>query len=238
MPSTLTICCSLRMTEPVRASTNVASRLGVPSSWTPPLSTRHQRVLLLAGAGFLLALFAAPAFEMQNEFLRQYRGFSAARISAFTLLTSTPAAIGIVLGGRVADVRGRRVLGAVAIAGGAIATVLMFTVDGWSMWMWAVVGSVIGASAVPIIGVYRAELFPTGMRGRAAGVVDLVALCGSAIGLVVVGWLADEWDGFAGPIALLSIGPLVVAALVLVAFPETAHRSLEDINPEDRILSG
>src|SRR4051812_32706869 len=202
---------------------------------SPPLSTRRRRVLLLAAAGFLLALFAAPAFEMQNEFLRQDRGFSAARISAFTLLTSTPAAPGIVLGGRFADVRGRRVLGAVAIAGGTIATVLMFSVEGWSMWAWAVIGSVVGASAVPIIGVYRAELFPTGMRGRAAGVVDLVALCGSAIGLVVVGHLADEWDGLAGPIALLSIGPLVVAALVLIAFPETAHRSLEDINPEDEL---
>jgi hypothetical protein len=27
-----------------------------------------------------------------------------------------------------------------------------------------------------------------------------------------------------------------VAAIVLLAFPETAHRELEDINPEDRII--
>jgi MFS family permease len=200
---------------------------------SPALGTRNQRILLLAAAGFLLALFAAPAFELQNDFLRRDRGFSAARISAFTLLTSTPAALGIVIGGRVADVRGRRLLGAFAIASGAITTVLMFTVTGWPMWAWAVTGSVIGASAVPIIGVYRAELFPTGLRGRAAGLIDLVALCGSALGLIVVGRLADRWGGFAQPIALLAIGPLVVAGLVLIAFPETARRSLEDLNPED-----
>jgi putative MFS transporter len=132
-------------------------------------------------------------------------------------------------------VRGRRLLGAVAIAGGTIATVLMFAVAGWPMWAWAVIGSVIGASAVPIIGVYRAELFPTGLRGRAAGTIDLVALCGSALGLVLAGTLADRWGGFAGPIALLAAGPLVVAALVLVAFPETARRSLEELNPEDEL---
>ena len=40
-PSTLTICCSVRMTEPVFASTKVARRLGVPSFCTPPLSTRQ-----------------------------------------------------------------------------------------------------------------------------------------------------------------------------------------------------
>jgi MFS family permease len=202
---------------------------------SPGLGTRNQRILLLAAAGFLLALFAAPAFELQNDFLRRDRGFSAARISLFTLLTSTPAALGIVIGGRVADVRGRRLLGAFAIAGGALTTVAMFTVSGWPMWAWSVTGSVIGASAVPIIGVYRAELFPTGLRGRAAGLIDLVALCGSALGLIAVGRLADRWGEFAGPVAVVAAGPILVALLVLVAFPETAHRSLEELNPEDEL---
>ena len=38
MPSTLTICSSLRITMPVRASTYVARREGVPSAWVPPVS--------------------------------------------------------------------------------------------------------------------------------------------------------------------------------------------------------
>ena len=32
---------------------------------------------------------------------------------------------------------------------------------------------------------------------------------------------------------MLAIGPLLMAVLVLVAYPETAHRELEDLNPED-----
>jgi hypothetical protein len=32
----------------------------------------------------------------------------------------------------------------------------------------------------------------------------------------------------------LSVGPLVVAALVILRFPETASIELEDLNPDDR----
>jgi hypothetical protein len=34
--------------------------------------------------------------------------------------------------------------------------------------------------------------------------------------------------------AVLAAGPMALAVLVLVAYPETARRPLEDLNPEDR----
>ena len=52
---------------------------------------------------------------------------------------------------------------------------------------------------------------------------------------LVAGRLSDRWDGLGPALALLSIGPLLMAVLVLVAYPETAHRELEDLNPEDRL---
>jgi MFS family permease len=200
-----------------------------------PIAGHGRRLRLLAIAGFLLALFAAPSFQFQNDFLRQERGFSAARISLFVLLTNTPAAIGIVAGGRLADVRGRRVVGAIGVAGGIIATMIMFVVTGWPMWMWSIVGGIIGAMTVPALGVYRPELFPTGLRGKAAGILQVITVCGSATGLIFVGQLADRWGSFAGPIAIVGLVALSVAVLVLVAFPETAQRSLEELNPEDAI---
>ena len=201
----------------------------------PPLATHRRRLWLLASAGFFVALFAAPAFQFQNDFLRQDRGFSAARITAFTLLTATPAGIGIIAGGRLADVHGRRIVGAIGLAGGTIATVVMFAVSGWPMWFWSLLGGVVGGLTVPALGVYRPELFPTGLRGKAAGVLEVIGVCGSAVGLIFVGRLADRWGSFAGPIAIVALAALGVAVLVLVAFPETAHRSLEDLNPEDEI---
>ena len=36
--------------------------------------------------------------------------------------------------------------------------------------------------------------------------------------------------------AVLAIGPLLMAALVLLRYPETVHRELEELNPEDRLV--
>jgi MFS family permease len=193
-----------------------------------------RRLALLAGTAFLVALFASPAFQLQNDFLREQRGFSAARISLFTVVTSTPASIGIVLGGRLADVRGRRVVGAIGLVGGTLGIVAAYASTGWPLWAWTTAGAIVAGLVVPALGVYRPELFPTGLRGRASGIIEGVALSGSAIGLVLVGHLVDRWDGYEGPIALVALGPLVAAVLILVAFPETARRELEDLNPEDR----
>jgi MFS family permease len=92
---------------------------------------------------------------------------------------------------------------------------------------------VIGSAAVPALGVYGPELFPTSLRGRVGGLLAITALVGSAVGLVVGGAVADTPGGLAGALVPLALGPLLVAALVLVAYPETARRELEELNPED-----
>jgi MFS family permease len=82
--------------------------------------------------------------------------------------------------------------------------------------------------------VYGPELFPTSLRGRANGIINTVGTVGSVIGLVLAGFLIDQLDSFGLALGLLAIGPLVMAAVVLAFFPETAWRELEDLNPEDR----
>lgn len=193
-----------------------------------------RRFWLLAGSALLLSLFTAPASQLMNEFLRDERGFSAARISLFTLATNTPGAIGIVVGGRLADTRGRRLVGAVGVAGGVGLTVAMVLSGGWPMWALSALGAVVGAATVPALGVYGPELFPTSLRGRANGVISILGVTGSVIGLLVAGYLSDRWGGLGPALAVLSVGPALMAVLVLVAYPETAHRALEDLNPEDR----
>jgi MFS family permease len=94
---------------------------------------------------------------------------------------------------------------------------------------------VIGGAAIPALGVYGAELFPTGNRGKASGLISMLALVGSSIGLVAAGWALDQAIGYGTVMAVLAVGPLVVAALVAIIYPETAHHELEDLNPEDRM---
>jgi MFS family permease len=196
-----------------------------------------RRFWLLAASAFLLSLFTAPASQLLNEFLRDEEGFSALRITLFSILTNTPGGIGLVVGGRLADTRGRRIVGATGLIGGTVLTVAMVLFGGWPMWGLSVTAAVLGAMVVPALGVYGPELFPTSLRGRANGIIGILGVTGSVIGLGVAGYLSDRWDGLGQALALLSVGPLLMAVLVLVAYPETAHRELEELNPEDEVQS-
>jgi MFS family permease len=208
-------------------------RFEAPHLTAPPLQRR--RFALLAVSGLLVNLLVAPQSFFNNRYLKDVRNYSALKISIFTLCTNTPGAVGIVAGGKLADTRGRRLVGAIALAGGAVFTVVQFSVGGWPMWVSSTVAAVVGGAAIPALGVYGAELFPTGNRGKASGLISMLSLVGSSIGLLGAGWALDQTVGYGTVMAILAVGPLVVAALVVILYPETAHHELEDLNPEDRV---
>ncbi len=197
------------------------------------LAGHGRRLWLLAVSGLLTNLFIAPQSQFTNRYLRSEHGFSAGRISLLTLVVGAPAVIGIIAGGRIADVRGRRVVAAVALVGGAICTIGFYFADGWALWIWPLVGNIVSAASIPALGVYGPELFPTSLRGRANGIVAVCSLGGSAAGLVLAGALGDHFGRLGPAMTLLALGPLLVAVLVLAAYPETAGRELEELNPED-----
>jgi MFS family permease len=193
----------------------------------------HDRLWLLGVSVFLLQLFTAPASQLQNEFLRDERAYSAIAITLFSVCTATPAGIGVVAGGRLADVHGRRIVGAIGLVGGIAGTVVMFLTRGPAMWLWSLGASVVGGATLPALGVYGPELFPTGVRARANGVLVIASVIGSASGLIAAGWLSDTIGGLGRALAVLAIGPAVLTVLVVLRYPETARKELEELNPED-----
>ena len=64
------------------------------------------------------------------------------------------------------------------------------------------------------------------------------SLVGSATGLILAGVLSDHFGRIAPAMSILAVGPLLLAVLVVAAYPETAGRELEDLNPEDRPMTG
>ena len=189
---------------------------------------RGGRFVLLATMFFLLNLFIAPASQLQNDYLRVDRGFSGWTITVFTVLTSTPAAIGVVVGGRWADTRSRRsalIPGLLAIG---VFNGLFFALAGPQMWVVALFAAVLGGLSVASLGVLGPELFPTARRGGVRGALTVVAVTGSVLGLVLAGAGVDR-SGYGPTFLLLGLGPVVAAGLA-VAVPETSRRELEDIN--------
>jgi len=226
---------------PASNSPATNSSSAVPSVGNSPIAKHApanpdmmHRLLLLGGALFLLSIFTTPASQFLNEYLRDERDFSGVQLVAFQLLTNTPAGISLYLAGRWADKRGRRQIAMVALLGMAAFTTLKFSAAGWPMWGWGLGSSLFAAAMVPVIGVYGPELFATSQRGRSNGILTVIGVAGGALGLLLVGQLAERWDSFGQVFAIFSVTPLAVIALVFFLFPETAQKELETLNPTDK----
>lgn len=191
------------------------------------------RFAVLAASAFLINIFAAPANGFFNEFLKTEQGYDGLKITGLQVITNLPGGISMIVGGRLAESRGRRIIGAFGTVGGFGFTVLMFLSTGAGIWLFSTLGTLIGAIAIPALGVYGAELFPTGSRGLAGGGLNLFGVAGGVLGLLAAGALSDHYGSFGPTMAILGLGPLVVVFLILFLYPETAHRELEELNPED-----
>ena len=195
-----------------------------------------RRLWILVALGLAINVFAAPASQLQADYLRTDRGYSALWVTLFIVATNTPAGLGVVLGGRWGDSWGRKPVAAIGMVGFA-GTAVMFMVSGAPMWFASLASAVVGGLSVATIGVYGPEMFPTARRGFANGLLSAAALAGGLVGLLVAGQLADAW-GYGPAFALLAIGPLVAAVIVVMLLPETAGVSLEELNRDDRSPRG
>ena len=207
---------------------------------THPVAPRlnRKRLALIAGVALSANLFVAPASFFQNRYLDDIRGYSGGGIALFTLATGTPAAIGLIVGGHLADSIGRRRLIAVCTPFSTACIVGAFFVGGPAMWALSFAGGFTAAMAYPAFAVYRAELFPTGNRGTANGLVTATALLSGSVGILIVGFFRDKGASFGSLIAAMGVGQLVAAYIAVRHYPETAHLELEQLNPGDPALTG
>ncbi|MDQ6616167.1 MAG: MFS transporter [Actinomycetota bacterium] len=220
-----------------------SARRHLPESWRwqrafaaerPPAHRSHaRRLLLLCTGGFLFSLFVTPSGQFQNEYLRTERAFSAARIAEFSLICGTIGGLGVLLGGRLADLRGRRLVAVVGAGGGIVTTLALYLSRGWPLWAWGIADSLLAYGVAPALGVYGPELFPTWQRSRSTGVVAAAYAAGGVVGLVTAGALSGHFGTFAPAFAVLAIGPALLVVLIVTAYPETAKRPLEELNPDD-----
>jgi MFS family permease len=195
------------------------------------------RFALLAVAAFASALFLSPASQLRNEYLRDEQGFSAAAVSAFQLLVSAPAGVAVVAAGILADRIGRRWVGSLGLGIGVSFLALSFRSTGVELWMTASAGVVLTGMAFPATRGFQTELFPTRARARVGAWLDVVGVAGSAVGLIVVGRLSEQWDDLGSAIGIMVVAPLAVAVLIATRFPETSGAELESFNPGDPRLS-
>ena len=213
--------------------TDLAARGGTRGRIGEVFDERYgERFGVLVAATFLFGLFAASSSQFTNRYLARDRGFSGFDITVLRAVTQgLPGVAGIVIGGRLAETKGRRPVAAFALFLGTLAQMAFFVVGGPLMWVASAVAIILAGVAAPALGAFSGELFPTEIRGTANAFLLVAGVIGSATGLVLTGILSDSW-GLGPAIAVLGI-PSALACGLLLRLPEPASHTLDEVSPSE-----
>ena len=213
--------------------TALAERSDVVRGRVQDVFERHRRrFVLLAIVAFLTSVFSAPSSQFMNKYLTDIRGFSNTDIALFrTVTTAVPGLVGVLLGGRLAEARGRRPVAGIALALAAASQMIFFLSGGVVLWTMSAAAIFLAGAGGIALGTLDAELFPTEVRSTSNAMLYVVGVLGSASGLLLAGGLSDQLGGIGRSVALTGIGSFLVALIVVPMLPESAARSLDDVSP-------
>ena len=179
----------------------------------------------MAGLSFTVAAFTGVAAAFINPRLDDL-GWGQGSASLLLVLASTPAVmLGLLAGGRAADLIGRRptevVAAVIGVAGGILA---FYSENGCGLGM-GVFLSILGSSAfAPAFTAQRAELFPTEARAAAGAWLANTGILGALTGFLA-GHFAIGSLGVPGLVAVLG-GVLLASLSLLLLLPETRGAQL------------
>jgi MFS family permease len=187
------------------------------------------RASALGLCGILVSAGTLPTIQFSGYYTQTKLGWSPGEYSTMMIIAGGLGIAGNVIAGRLGDRYGRRIVGAVFMA--AFPATSYFFFHGNSMVVvmsWVpLVFSLMGARV--ILRAFSSELFGTAQRGAASGVFSVAEMVGAITGLLLVhayGTPSIEEMGQVLPaVALLNVG----CALIVLQFPETRQRELEDV---------
>jgi putative MFS transporter len=215
------------------ATQRVAFRASQPLAPAFDLVRRHpRRIAMLALAVVAVEMALGPAAFFAPKFLQDVHDWSPSQVAALNGAGGALAIVGNAVAGWLSDRRGRRPVTVGFTFGVVLAIASFYTLTGVlapALWI-ALIFGLMGTQVT--LGAYGAEMFPTGVRSTASGVRELCKTGGAVIGLglvsVLFGIAGSNWTAIVMLCAVASLSPLVV----LLTFPETAGRKLEEIAPE------
>jgi len=192
-----------------------------------------RRFFILALTGFLLNVFAGPSSQLTNKYLQDVRNYSGTEIAAWRAVTTgIPGLLGLLAAGHLSESRGRRRVMRVGLVIGIAAQIIVYLTPGIWIWLASTASAVAGAIGGVALGTMQVEMFPTEVRGTSNGLIVVMGVVGSAIGLAVTGLLSES-IGTGHALALCGTAALFAALFVVHRLPESAQRKLDDVSPTE-----
>ncbi len=211
--------------RPRRTLRQVAHDAAVP--WRPEYRARTAMVTLLWNCVFLVT---APSVVYWVIFAREDLGLTPAQVGDIVFWGYGGGVAGHFVAGWLIDRIGRKWTCAGFYVCAAVSIALLYQVPsllGQYVWMIATVFCF--AAANTSTHVYASELFPTEIRATGYGwTTNLFGRVTEVLTPMAIGALSI-WLGIPNSIAVVAVGPILGAALVLRYAPETRGMTLEQI---------
>ena len=194
------------------------------------LGTPYRKRLLQVALIWLLSYICAhTGVSFWKEFAIHERGFTDAEVG-MAIVIAAPAAMPMVFyAGKLLDVLGRRVGGALIFLVGGVGIVLCYQLHGFWPLTVALTFGIFGASAMaPVLNAYTAELFPTELRADAFALANnLLGRIGYVAAPVAVGFAAEIY-GWGPSVSATFVFQVAAIVLILWLLPETRAKELEE----------
>ena len=173
----------------------------------------------LAIAGLAVGAFSGPAVSFATDYLINDLNWSVLSSSLTIISAGALGATGLLIGGRAADLWGRRPVIVLGMTLGATGGAAFYWQPGPLLILWIVIGSFGSSIFVPAFAAMRSELFPTKNRVVAGALLSAMSVTGAILGLALGSQTIDRW-GLPTTITVLAGFALAAIPLILM-LPET-----------------
>jgi MFS family permease len=203
----------------------------IAQAFAPFRGPYRGRLLLVALLWNSVGLVGTPAVTFFSLYAKRDHHWTSPQIGHAVELAYIIGALGHLAAGWMLDRIGRKATLSLTYVLGAVSIFALFQTDTHAAMLTSMVITVVAFQAArTATATYSAELFPTEIRATSYSLT--VNLLGALAGLATpftIGALSHSMGGLGNAVALVSIGPVIGAAIVILFAPETRGVSLEQL---------
>jgi len=189
------------------------------------------RLLLVAVLWNTVGLVGTPAVTFFSLYAKRDHHWTSAQIGQAVVLAYIIGSFGHLAAGWMLDRIGRKATLSATYVLGAVSIFALFQTAAHAAMLTSMVITVVAFQAArTATATYSAELFPTEIRATSYSMtVNLLGSIASLATPFTIGALSRSMGGLGNAVAVVSVGPVIGAAIVMLFAPETRGASLEEL---------
>lgn len=189
------------------------------------------RLLLVALLWNSVGVVGAPAVTFFSLYAKRDHHWTSPEIGHAVVLAYLVGTLGHLVAGWMLDRVGRRITTSLSYVVGAAAIVMLFQTASHNAMLTSMVITVFAfQGARTATATYSAELFPTEIRATSYSLtVQLLGQIAALFTPFTIGALSRSLGGLGNAVAVVAVGPVIGALLVMIFAPETRGLRLEEL---------